>query len=116
MRRRHPNILWIYSEMNFLSLLHCVAYVVSPGKISGHLRRLGWTYFRRSSLVRGNVLIYVGYVGEDGALLRKACQYESCGVIYDASNVSNEDSYWDISVDGAIGVDVEDAALCFGCF
>ena len=67
--------LWNNSEPNFLSILYCVAYGVSTGRISGKLAWYWWMYFRWKCLLRGGGLSCVGGIGADGVLVKEA----SCG-------------------------------------
>ena len=81
----------------------------------GQLSRLVWIYFSRIHLARWNGLSCVVDVGEYGSLLCDACWDEAYCVLDSASNVSTEDSFWEIIVSWVIGMDVDDADLCLGC-
>ena len=96
-----------------LSLLHYVAYVMSPGSIYGQLPRSGWMYFRRITLVRGRVLTCSGDMGGNSSFLGQGFCDDYGGLSDLSSNVSTAVSSWEISFGWLIWMDVVDANLFF---
>ena len=92
--------------MNLLLLMNYVSPWVPLGTMYGQISRSWWVYSSKRRLVRVIcVSCVVGVGGECVFWMEYSC------VVYSASDMSIEVSYWDISMGWVIGIVVEEVDL-----